>query len=269
MDAMDRGQVSRSAAEVYEELFVPALFGAWAPRVADAAAIREGDAVLDVACGTGVLAREAARRVGPRGAVTGLDCNDAMLAVARRVAPEIAWRQGRAEALPFADRAFDAVVCQFGLMFFDDRRSALAEMARVARPGGRLAIAVWDALEESPGYLAMVALLDRLFGARVAAALRAPFALGDVGALGRLLDDAGLTGWTIDTIAADVRYPSLDSWIFLDVKGWTLDAALDDEAYARLRREASRELARFVQPDGAVVFPAPAHIVRARRAASA
>src|SRR5262245_51467780 len=119
------GQVTQDAAEVYEAFFVPALFGAWAPRVADAAQLAAGQKVLDVACGTGVLAREAARRVLPGGAVTGLDRNDGMLAVARRAAPDIDWRLGKAEALPLADGAMDSVVSQFGLMFFEDRRAAL------------------------------------------------------------------------------------------------------------------------------------------------
>jgi ubiquinone/menaquinone biosynthesis C-methylase UbiE len=172
-------QVTRSAAEVYEEFFVPALFLEWAPRVADAAQIAPGQKVLDVACGTGVLAREAARRVGPGGAVTGLDRNEGMLAVARRKSPHIDWQLGMAEALGFADGTMDAVVSQFGLMFFEDRRAALREMWRVARPGGRIAVAVWAALESAPGYAAMTDLLQRLFGDRIADALRAPFTLGD------------------------------------------------------------------------------------------
>jgi SAM-dependent methyltransferase len=179
MDASQQGQVTRSAADIYEEFFVPALFAAWPGPVADAAGIGPGQKVLDVACGTGVLAREAASRVRPGGTVTGLDRNDGMLAVARRKAPEIEWRQGEAEALPFPDGRFDAVVSQFGLMFFEDRVLALAEMWRVLGPGGRLAVAVWDALERTPGYAAMTALLQRLFGARIADALRAPYCLGD------------------------------------------------------------------------------------------
>jgi ubiquinone/menaquinone biosynthesis C-methylase UbiE len=118
------------------------LFEEWAPRVCKAAALLPGNKILDVACGTGVLAREAARCVQPGGMVTGLDRNEVMLTVARRVAPGIEWRQGRAEALPFPDGSFDAVVSQFGLMFFEDREGALREMWRVLKPGGRLAVAV-------------------------------------------------------------------------------------------------------------------------------
>jgi ubiquinone/menaquinone biosynthesis C-methylase UbiE len=265
MDASQRGQVTRGAADTYDEFFVPALFGAWAAPVADAAAIARGQDVLDVACGTGVLAREAARRVQPSGKVIGLDRNDGMLAVARRKAPEIEWRQGRAEALPFGGDRFDAVVSQFGLMFFEDRALALAEMWRVLKPGGRLAVAVWDALEHAPGYAAMTALLQRLFGERVADALRAPFALGDPEALAALAAKAGIPA-QITTREGAARFPSIDAWVHTDVKGWTLADMIDDGQYQQLRREAPRALARFVQPDGTVLFDAPAHILCATKA---
>lgn len=126
-----RGQVRASAAEIYDEFFVPALFAPWPEPVLNAAKLGAGQTVLDVACGTGVLARAGVRRTGAAQRVTGLDLNDGMLAVARRHHPGIAWRQGRAEALPFEPEAFDAVVCQFGLMFFEDRPRALREMTRV------------------------------------------------------------------------------------------------------------------------------------------
>src|SRR5262245_6199314 len=107
------------------------------PRLADAVRIRPGERVLDVACGTGVLARQAASRVGSEGSVAGVDPSPGMLAVAKRLAPAIAWRQGTAEALPFEDGSFDAVVSQFGMMFFADRGRAIREMLRVLIPGGR------------------------------------------------------------------------------------------------------------------------------------
>ena len=123
-------QVSGDAAKVYEKCFVPAIFGRWVSQVADAAKIACGDRVLDVGCGTGVLARAAADRVAAEGQVSGLDLNKGMLAVARRLRPKIDWRQGDATKLPFADESYDVVMSQFSLMYFPDRIAALNELWR-------------------------------------------------------------------------------------------------------------------------------------------
>ena len=139
MSESERARATRSPAEVYEEFFVPALFQQWGSVVADAAGIGPGQRVLDVACGTGVLACVAADRVGLGEMVVGLDPNEEMLAVARRKSARIEWRDGQAESLPFPNESFDAVVSQFGFMFFQDQRAALREMMRVLQPGGRLA----------------------------------------------------------------------------------------------------------------------------------
>ena len=266
MDDTLTGQVTRNAAEIYEAFFVPALFRQWAPHVADAAQLGGGQTVLDVACGTGVLAREAARRVEPGGSVTGLDRNEGMLAVARREAPGIEWRAGRAEALPFLDGAFDAVVSQFGLMFFEDRVAALREIWRVLRPGGRMAVAVWDALDNIPGYAAMVVLLRRLFGDRIANELRAPFLLGDPETLRAQFVQADIPDVAIRTVDGTACYPSIESWVHVDVKGWTLADLIDKGQYRTLLREAERELNAYVRNDGTVAFRAPAHIVTATKA---
>ncbi len=261
----DRGQVNRSAADIYEEFFVPALFGEWPPRVCDAAGIAPGQAVLDVACGTGVLACEAARRAAPGGSVTGLDCNDGMLEVARRHDPEVDWVYGAAEDLPFDDAGFDVVVSQFGLMFFDDRAKALSEMWRVLKPGGRLAVAVWDGQGNTPGYRAMTSLLRELFGDEAADALHAPYCLGDTGQLAGLFRDAGIDGAKIETVPGRAAFPSIDAWVHTDIRGWTLADMIDDDQYERLRREARGALKRFVGADGTVGFEHPAHIVTATR----
>src|SRR5262245_12725853 len=220
MSEHDRGQVSGRAAEIYEEFFLPALFAEWSGRLIGAAKIRVGERVLDVACGTGVLGRAVADRVGDDGEVVGLDVNDGMLAVARRKAPGIQWKQGRAESLPFGDESFDAVLCQFGLMFFEDRAAALREMIRVARTGGR--VAVWSSLDAAPGYADVVELLARLFGEEIADALRAPFVLGDRRELEGLCKESGIDRAEIRTVEGMARFPSIDAWMYTDIKGWTL-----------------------------------------------
>ena len=266
MDDAQTGQVNRTAAETYEAFFVPALFAEWAPRMAEALRLAPGQTVLDVACGTGVFARTAASRVAPGGAVTGLDRNAGMLTAARSAAPDIDWREGMAERLPFRDAAFDAVACQFGLMFFEDRTQALREMWRVLRPGGRLAVAVWGAAEASPGYAAMIALLDRLFGKRAADALRAPFVLGETADVRAEFAKAGIAAIQIQTIAGRARFPSIAAWVHTDIKGWTLADMIDDVQFAELREAARTALAPFARADGTVSFAAPAHIASAVKA---
>jgi SAM-dependent methyltransferase len=261
MNKSDKGQVNRNAAEVYEEFFTPALFQQWSNPVADAANVQSGQHVLDVACGTGILARTVVERVGPAGSVVGLDVNEGMLAVAKRKAPQIEWRRGIAEDLPFDSNSFDALVSQFGLMFFEDKPVAIAEMARVLRPGGRLAVAVWDSLQNSPGYAALVALLQRLFGQEAAAGLRAPFSLGDLKELRTLFDQGGLPNVTIETYPGTACFPSVQSWVYTDVKGWVLADMLDDAQFELLLREAEQALSPFVTAQGTVSFSAPAHIV--------
>jgi ubiquinone/menaquinone biosynthesis C-methylase UbiE len=265
MNENQTGQVTQNAAETYEEFLVPAIFQEWAERLVDAAQIKEGQHVLDVACGTGVLTRAVARRVGMKGSVTGLDVNEGMLAVAERKAPQIQWKHGRAESLPFDDNRFDAVVSQFGLMFFGDRSTAIREMSRVLVPGGRLAVAVWDKLENSPGFAALVALLERLFGAQTAEALTAPFSLGDKEALLPLFHDSNLDEIQITTIAGTARFASIRSWVFIETKGWTLGNSIDESQYQHLLEEAERELQPYVISDGTVEFRIPAHIVTASK----
>jgi len=257
---VDRGQVSASAAETYDEFFVPALFGEWAPRVAEFAGLRPTMHVLDVACGSGVLALEAARAVSPAGAVVGLDLNPGMLEVARKKSPDVEWCEGAAESLPFESESFDAVVSQFGLMFFDDKEASLGEMWRVLRPGGRLVIAVWDSLENTPGYAAITQLLDRLFGDETADLLRAPYSLGNRHALEALLETALNVRANVRRVPGTARFPSIRGWMYTDVRGWTLADKIDDTEYECLVSEAEQELREFVQADGSVEFSHPALI---------
>lgn len=259
-DAATAGQISRSAAEVYDEFFVPALFGAWAAPLCDAAGIKAGNAVLDVACGTGATTREALSRVGPNGRVFGLDRNEGMLDVAARAASGIEWTQGQAEALPFPDQSFDALLCQFGLMFFDDRAAALHEMRRVLKPGGKLAISVWDGVAYSPGYAEMIRLIDEMFGQEAAEALKAPFCLGEVDAFKEVLKAGGLSDASVTTVSGTARFSSIRDWVRMDVRGWTLAEMIDDAGFEALVEAAEVRMARFAGPDGRVAFPAPAHI---------
>ena len=261
----DPGQLKSSAAETYEALFVPTLFTPWARRVVAEAALEPGMDVLDVACGTGALTLFAADAVAPDGRATGVDLNEPMLEVARAKSQMIDWQQAAAEVLPFETARFDAVLSQFGLMFFVDRSAALREMWRVLRPEGRLAVAVWASLDETPGYARLVAILARLFGDETADRLRAPFALGDPVRFGELVARADVPDSTIAWAGGEAAFPSLRTWVETEVGGWTVGEGLDEEQRTRLVEIAERELADLAAADGAVRFAMPALIATARK----
>lgn len=255
-----------AAAKAYDALFVPALFAEWAPRLADAANLTMGQHVLDVACGTGVLAREARRRSGPAGYVAGLDPGQGMLRVATQLDPSVDWRLGVAEAMPFPDASFDAVVSQFGLMFMD-RDQAVREMVRVLKPNGRLVVAVWDAVQSMPAYAAETALLERVAGTRAADALRAPFALGDREALASIFSAAGAGSITVHTLRGTAQFPSIRVMVEADLRGWlpVMGVALTEEEITRILEEAEGVLAPFVIDEGRVRFDVTAHVVSATK----
>lgn len=256
-----------AGAQAYEDLHVDALFRQWAEPVLSAAGVAQGDQVLDVACGTGIVARAAIARVGSSGSVTGLDIGAGMLTVAQQIEPRVTWVEGAAGDLPFGDGAFDAVVSQFGLMFFPDRVGAIREMLRCVRPGGAVVVAVWEALERSAAYPRSVDLLERLAGRAAADALRAPFALGDPDALRELFVAAGAVSIEVETRTGTARFPGVRSMVEADVRGWlpVMDVRLDETLIEEILREADRVLDEYVAADGTMVFDAPAHIVTARR----
>lgn len=260
-------QAQIDAANAYEALFVPALFGQWAPKVADAVQVQPGQRVLDVACGTGILAREIAPRIGSSGRVVGVDPSSGMVAVAKQLAPAIEWREGVAESLPFPDQSFDAVVSQFGLMFFTDRRQALYEMLRVLTPGGRLAVAVWDSLDNIPAYASEVALLERTAGRQGADALRAPFVLGNRKDLATLFSDAGMASAKITTHRGTAQFPSIRTMVEADLRGWlpVMGVILSEDQIGRISQEAEQALSSYATADGRAVFHLSAHLVTARK----
>lgn len=256
---------SLSPAEVYEQQFVPALFQHWSTVMTKIASIKPGQYVLDVACGTGVLACAAAEQVGSNGKVIGLDPNDEMLAVARRKDDTgIEWRIGRAESLPFADESFDHVVSQFGFMFFENQITALGEMMRVLLPGGQLTVAVCDTIDHSPGYAVLAELLHRLFGHDVAQAFRAPFTSGDRQRLLSLCTDAGIFDARVTRQDGPVRFTSIQSLVATErACAWTLGGLLDDAQFDRLYLEAEEAFQPFVTAQGEVEFTMPTLIVSA------
>jgi trans-aconitate methyltransferase len=255
--------LSAAAAEFYETTFVPALFRPWAERLADAVAPRPGQVVVDVACGTGIVARTIAERLLSDHSITGVDANPAMLDVARRLRPGLNWLDGDAAELPLADATADLVTCQAALMFFPDRVAALREMARVTRPGGHVAVLVPGRLERSAGYAALADVVARHAGPGATALLAGYFAAGDPDLLARQLAAAGLEVERLTTWTGATRLASLDT--FLDAELLPIADAVDQPTRDRIVADCRTALAPFLDPDGAIAAPIEAHLAVASR----
>ncbi|WGS21754.1 MULTISPECIES: methyltransferase domain-containing protein [unclassified Bradyrhizobium] len=191
-----------SFSEMYERWLVDPLFRPWAEAILAQVGLSPGDRILDVACGTGVVARVARERLGDAGHVVGVDVSPDMLAVARAVAPRIDWREGNATALSLRDgEQFEIVVCQQGLQFFPDKPAAAAQMRRALAKGGRLAIATWRSDDEIP----FVRELRRVAERHVGAIVDQRHGFGDAAPLEVLLRDAGFREVRLRTMSRTVR----------------------------------------------------------------
>lgn len=267
----ERGwQLEGTAAAAYEQHLVPAIFDAMSRRLVRAAAVEPGDRVLDVACGTGVVARTAARRVGPSGAVTGVDINRDMLATARQAAddvtPPIDWHEADVAALPFADDTFDVVLCEEALQFFADRVAALREMRRVAAPGGRVAFSVLRSVEHNRVYAILAQALGDHVGAAAERMMRSPFALGDADMLRAAARDAGLVDVVVRIVVNEERFPSVAELLRQEAASSPLAGPLGDLAHDRraaLVASLERQLAPHLD-DAGLAFHNETHVVTAR-----
>lgn len=231
-----------TAPENYERYFVPAIGAPLARDLIEVAALRPDDRVLDVACGTGVVTRLAAERVGDEGSVAGSDVNPGMLAVARASAPPgaaITWYESGAEAMPLADGAFDVVLCQMGLQFFSNKPAALREMARVLAPGGRLVLSVPGPTPEL--FSIMADGLSRHAGPEVASFVRVVFSLHDAGELRHLLDGAGFRHVEVQAAPRTLRLPPPEEFLWQYLHSTPMA-----EAVAKLGEESRDALERLV-----------------------
>jgi ubiquinone/menaquinone biosynthesis C-methylase UbiE len=258
-------QIPIEAAELYESAFVPGFFAQWAPILCETAGVEPGHHVLDVACGTGIVARTAADIVGPTGAVIGLDLNEAMLAVAVRVRPEVEWRHGDAGSLPFGDGSFDAVLCQMALMFFADRPTAIGEMARVAVAGGSVAVVVPSALQFQSTFKPFLELAANIAGPEAMSLLSTYFVCGDLDELTAMMASAGLEVTASRRVVGDYTAPSVDAAVRTEVESTPLIERISEVQYRRLREEAAEVLAPFIRPDGRLVAPFECLVVAAAK----
>jgi ubiquinone/menaquinone biosynthesis C-methylase UbiE len=257
-------QLESDSAEAYERYLVPAIFRPSADRLVDRVGIEPGERVLDVGCGTGIVARTAAAR-GAHAA--GVDLNEGMLAVARSAAPEVDWRTGDAAALPFDDGTFDVVLSQQALQFMPDPIAALREMRRVLAAGGRMAVVVCRSLDRNAGYEALAAAIERHTNADVGTGARSPFPAWGVAELRAMIGDAGFADVHVSIDLAGVRYPSAEGLLTWEVASSPLAqvfASLRQAAVGRIVAEVARAVGDYADDDG-VLIPLETLVAVARR----
>jgi ubiquinone/menaquinone biosynthesis C-methylase UbiE len=235
-----------TGAENYERYFVPAIATPVSVGLLDAADLEPGERVLDVACGTGVIARLAAEQVGPSGSVTAIDVAPDMISVAESTSAaagtHIEWHVSDAATLPLRDNAYDVVLCQMGLMFMEDKPAALAEMRRVVVPGGRVVVNTPGAIQ--PAFVAMEQAIVEHINPDLGGFVRAVFSMHDPDALAALLRDAGFhdVSTTVTTAALELPSPAEFLWQYINLTpmGPFVDAASEEARLAMERQVVDR-----------------------------
>jgi len=253
--------------EIYERLLVGPLFRPFAEDLI--ARLKPGvhDRLLDVACGTGIVARVARERMGPAARIVGVDASAPMLVVARGIDSTIDWREGNAMALPVGEgERFSLLTCHQGLQFFPDKTAAVREMRRVLLPGARLAIGTWRPLAEAALFRELHPIAERQLGPVV----DARHSFGDADAIARLLTDAGFRSVTVETISHEIRMS--DGMVFarlnatalasMSEKTKTMNEGDRQQAIERIVSDSAATIAKYTT-GGALVFELSTNIATA------
>ncbi len=263
MRANETFQIPLAAAELYETHFVPSVFAEWAPVTLEAAAVAPGQRLLDLACGTGIVARTAHRDSAGGVMVTGMDLNEAMLTVAARVEPAVDWRQGDVVDLPFDAASFDSITCQMAFMFFPDRVAALAEMARVLAPGGRIGIVVPASLDAQPAYGPFVDVSAQFTGDDARSLLGTYWNCGDLTAFTADIRAAGFNDVTSRTRAGSAHFESVTAFVDTEIDGSPLADRVTDEQRSSIVATLRPQLQGYETESANLSIPLVCHVLSA------
>lgn len=258
-EGMETALRSQGFADLFESILVPSIFAPWADElIARTRPIGPADRILDLGCGTGIVARMLRERLGGGARITGLDASAEMIAKARALAPELEWVEANAMALPFADHSFELIVCQQMLQFVPDRAKAVREMRRVLVPGGRLVLATWRARHEQP----LQEILGQIAERHLGPPNEKRYALGDEAELYTLLSDAGFDQIRVELVQRD------DDWTRLPLRlnalgaNHDLSALTPDERATKLAAVEAESVAaasRFIV-DRRILAPTRANL---------
>jgi ubiquinone/menaquinone biosynthesis C-methylase UbiE len=238
-----------NAADVFECVLVPAVFERYARELVERARpIRASDRILDLGCGTGIVARVLRERLGGAATIVGIDASAAMIEKARSIAPDLDFRQANAMALPFPDASFELVLSQQMLQFVPDRLATLREMRRVLSPGGRLIASTWCARSEQAFHDALGRVAERHLGK----SNDARWSL-DAAALGHALAQAGFKDIRSETVSLTECFREFPLRMNVMAAGFDLSALSEQEKerrFAAIEADSAEVLARFAQGDG-------------------
>lgn len=261
-------QLAGNAAAIYEAQKVPAIFGPLAEATLEAVAPTAGDAILDVACGTGIVARMARRRLGPGPRIVGADLNEGMIATARGLSDPDArtceWHVADVTALPFPDASFTVAICQQGIQFFPDEAAALGEIRRVVRPGGQIVLSVWDGAP--PLFTALAQALGRHVSPETGERSLAPFRYDGLGRLVESLRRMGCSEVSTGTVTVDRRLDDPETALPKEIMGNPVGPAVEArgrEVMDAVVAETIGALSAYRNGLGLIV-PQRSHLIRAR-----
>ncbi|MDQ2052745.1 methyltransferase domain-containing protein [Natronolimnohabitans sp. A-GB9] len=264
-------QLEQSASDAYEEYLVPPILDPWAERLINSVRLGSDDRVLDVGCGTGIVARRAIAELNADSTVVGLDRNERMLAKAEEEAggsePAIEWRQGDAADLSFADEQFDVVFCQQALQFFDQPETALAEMRRVLAPDGRIACSIWRPIEYQPGYIVLAEALERHVGDEAGLMIRGIFPGWNTNSVRNLAREAGFDDVTLTIEIGDIRYPSISEFVRREAASSPLAehiAGVAEDVREELIGEVTDKLIDYTDDEG-IISPMETYVIKSYR----
>ena len=257
---------------IYEQIMVPAVYQMWTRFVVDGAEPNSGDKALDIACGTGIVTRALAQRIGMMGEVTGMDNNSEMLALARKVdehesgSSPIDYEFGSATAIPFDDQKYDIVTVQDGLAYFSNRATAIQEMYRVLMFGGRVSMMSWRDIEGSPPFYATVETVQQHLGLEAANLIRQPFTASDADELRALMLRALFRRIEIDPVEGTAVFASLEDFVKSQVLGTGLVQylAARGTAVGSFYADLQQALEPWSKLDG-FMFPMQAYLVTAKK----
>ena len=259
--------LSGSPAEMYERYLVSGIFGPWSVDLLQRMNPQPREHLLDVACGTGIVSRQAAPMVAPSGRIVGVDMNAAMLDQARSLDEFIEWREGDATGMPFSDQEFAVVICHHGIQLIPNRSKAISEMHRVPRPNGRLGIAAWCDIQGSPGYLSLTQALERHVGASAAGTMDEPFGLGNASVVSALLEEGGFRDVHVQRVSKMTHFASPEEFTRAILVGGVMrrtGTQFSEETIQLLIDDVSADLQSYLSADGLSV-PMEAHLAIARK----